>query len=353
MNPVRIGVIGCGVMGRRHVHAGCESPAVEITAVADVRREAAAGLAEEYEVARVFDNASDLIRHDSVEAVVLAMPAGIRTPLALEAFAAGKHVLVEKPVATNADEVREMIAAKGRLVGACCSSRFRFFDSAGAAEALLRSGELGALRVVRCRGIVAAGPRPKTPPPAWRLSRRLNGGGILSNWGCYDLDYLLGITSWSLQPREVFASMWGVSPLLAEYVAEGSDAETHVTAHVQCDGGTVIQIERAEYTVAAPRLEWEIVGENGSLELQMTPGAGKENHHYTLNMDTGVASQVLWRGDERWELTHARPIDDFARAIQRGEEPKTSLERALLVQRITDAIYRSAREGRSVSLDTV
>ncbi len=353
MKPVRLGVIGCGVMGARHVQAGCASDAIEVVAVADVRVEAARQLAEKFGVPQVFEGAERLIRERSVDGVVLALPAGLRTPIALEAFAAGKHVLLEKPVARSAKEVRSMIAAKGSLVSACCSSRFRFFESSRVAEAFICSGELGALRVIRCRGIVPAGARPKTPPPAWRLSRSLNGGGILSNWGCYDLDYLLGITGWSLRPREVFASMWGVAPAFAQFVAEGSDAETHVTALVQCEGGTALQIERAEYAVADSRLEWEIVGEHGSLQLAMTPGVGKEHRRYSLNVHTGVASSVLWRGDEHWDFAHAQPIDDFARAIQSGAEPKTSLERALLVQRLTDAIYRSAAEGGSVNFESV
>ena len=69
---------------------------------------------------------------------------------------------------------------------------------------------MGQLRVVRCRALKGAGALPQSPPPPWRLSRAMNGGGILVNWGCYDLNYLLGITGWAIEPRLALARTWGV-----------------------------------------------------------------------------------------------------------------------------------------------
>ena len=350
MEPVRIGIIGCGVIGRHHVKAGVKSDAVELVAVADVVRERAEEVARANGIPHVFTNASDLIAHPDVEAVVLAMPAGVRFPLALEAFQQGKHVLVEKPVALNAAQVEAMIAAKGDRVGACCSCRFRFYSSARAAEDVIRSGALGPLRTIHCRGISPAGPPPSAPPPSWRLSRAQNGGGILTNWGCYDLDYVLGITGWTLEPREVFAATWPVPAPLTSYVAPGSDAETHVVALIRCASGAVIHLERAEYAIAPKAQVWQIIGEYGSLELQMTPGTGGQNRHYTLTRGTGTTSGVLWQGEESWDLSHALPIHDFALSIRNGTPPKTTLEQALIVQKITDAIYRSAAEGGAVAI---
>ncbi len=170
--------------------------------------------------------------------------------MALRAFAKGKHVLTEKPVAMNADEVREMIAARGELTAGCCSSRYRFRKGAEVVTAFIANGGLGDLRVVRCRAIVATSKKPDTPLPAWRLIKSLNGGGILVNWGCYDLDYLLGITGWSLKPKTVFAQTWTVPPPFESHVAPSSDAETHYIATIRCEGGIILSIERGEYMTA-------------------------------------------------------------------------------------------------------
>ena len=157
--------------------------------------------AQKFNVPATYASAAALLNDPHVAAVVLALPTAGRTELALRALAAGKHVLIEKPVAMNAGEVRQLLAARGQRTVACCQSRLRHTPSAQAATAFIASGALGELRLVRCRANKPAGAAPPAPPPACRLNKALNGGGILVNWGCYDLDYLLGLTGWQLQPR--------------------------------------------------------------------------------------------------------------------------------------------------------
>ncbi|MBM4046695.1 MAG: Gfo/Idh/MocA family oxidoreductase, partial [Planctomycetes bacterium] len=232
MQRIKLGVIGCGVMGVRHVKAAQDSGEFEVIAVADLREQLAKDAAAKHSVPKVYGNGDALLDDSEVEAVVLAMPAFARTPLALHAFRNGKHVLTEKPVAMNAQEVERMIEARGKLTAGCCSPRFRLTQSAEAATAFVATGALGPLRVVRCRALSAAGKPPQATPPAWRLKKSLNGGGILLNWGCYDLDYLLGITGWTLKPKLVLAQTWTVPPQFESHIAPGSDAETYFTAFI-------------------------------------------------------------------------------------------------------------------------
>ncbi|GIX07469.1 MAG: oxidoreductase [Candidatus Poribacteria bacterium] len=350
MEPVRVGVIGCGVIGRHHLATAVESPEVELIAAADLieaNREAAR---DQFRPRRVYASGDELLHDEEVEAVVLAFPTRGRTEMALKAFSAGKHVLTEKPVAMNAQEVRRMIAAKGELVAACCSSRYRFTEGARRATEFLATGALGELRVVRHRNLQPAGPKPEQPRPEWRLKKALNGGGYLVNWGCYDLDYLLGITGWKLRPRTVFAQTWRCPPVFESHIAPGSDAETHYIALVRCEGGTVLSLERSEYTPAERDEAWGIFGSQGSLQLFMT--ARRENRIlYTAgDEEEGAQTQVLWEGTETRSV-HSGPLPDFARAIRTGREPMTSLEKALIIQQITDAVYASAERGTAVEIE--
>lgn len=183
-----MGVIGCGVIGNVHLRVMAESPLMTVAAVADIIESRAKEAAAKYGIKGVYNNADALLADGNVEAVVLAMPACERLPIALAAYARGKHVLTEKPVAMNAADVGRMIAARGNLISGCCSSRFRHFKSAAAAAAVVASGALGDLRVIYCRALKEAVGPPEKPPPEWRLKKALNAGGILTNWGCYDLD---------------------------------------------------------------------------------------------------------------------------------------------------------------------
>lgn len=360
MQRVKYGVIGCGVIGPTHMKPALTSPLLDLVAVADLIPERAQKAAATYKVRKVYGPGLDLIKDPEIEMVVLAMPACHRRELALAAFAAGKHVLTEKPVAMNAGEVRELIAARGKLKAACCSSRYRFITHHRIAADVVASGRLGDLRTVYMRSFFPAAPPPESPKPEWRLKRALNGGGFLMNWGCYDLDYLMGLTGWQLQPEKVFAQTWPIAPHILWHLPAGSDAETHYTALVRCAGGTVLSLERGEYMSIRQESAWQIIGSKGSLRLMMTSVAaagpqaqkGASNWKQILldeaTADRGLASSVLWEGEEDLAQVSAGPVTDLAAAIRENREPLTSLEKALVVQRLSDGIYASAAKGDSV-----
>ncbi len=350
MEPVRLGVVGCGVMGNTHLRTAKALPDLyRVVAVADLIEERRAAAAEEYGAPRQYRSGAELIEKDAeVEMVVLAFPAATRTREGLRAFRRGKHLLTEKPVAASAAEARKLLAARGDLTGGCCQSRFRFYEHAEVAAKFLASGALGPIRLVRARELKAAGGPPKNPPPTWRLRTKENGGGILLNWGCYDLDYVLGLTGWSLRPVEVLARTWGVPATVASHVAPDSDAETYFASLIRCEGGEMISFERGEYMPAANDEAWGVIGEKGALRLKMTPGEAKQVIHDELTAN-GIVSHVLWTGTEGWE-TAAPLLTDFAHAIRQKRQPRASLEQALLVQTISDAIYKSSRLGRAVRI---
>jgi predicted dehydrogenase len=351
MEPVRVGVIGCGVIGTHHLSTATKAENVELIAIADLVESLRQSASERFQPRKVYADGQALIADPEIEAVVLAFPTAGRTRLALAAFGAGKHVLTEKPVAMNAGEVRQMIAAKGDLVAGCCSSRYRFVQGADAVTDFIATGALGPLRLVRHRNLSACGPQPTSPRPEWRLKKRLNGGGYLVNWGCYDLDYLLGITGWTLKPKTVFAQTWTVPPQFESHVAPGSDAETHYIALIRCEGGTILSLERGEYMPAQSENAWQIVGTKGSLRLHMTETNPKRILFDDTTTEHGVVTRTVWEGEEDRSRVHAGPLTDFADAIRGNRPPKTSLENALVMQQITDAIYQSAETGSSVNIE--
>ena len=349
---LNIAIIGCGVIAQYHLRALAKLKTARAAAVCDVRTDVAQKTAAEFNIPRWTASASELFADPAIDAVILALPASLRTALALEAFQHGKHVLTEKPVAMNAAEVRAMIAAQGSRVGAVCSSRYRHFDSARAARDFLRSGGLGKIRTITCRGISPAGAPPQNPPPAWRLRKDLNGGGIFVNWGCYDLDYLLGLLDFKLTPQSALARTWQVPAAYAAYAAPGSDAETHVTALITFAEGCVLNYERAEFTTLPPDNRWQITGDRGTLTLQMLKAKSANIVLTEPDAAKGTRTRVLWEGDETASSSeHDGVVNDFADAILQKRKPETTLQDALLFARIADAIYASSASGNPVSFD--
>src|ERR1041384_5210390 len=151
MKSVRLGIIGCGVIGQKLLLGASKDPTIDMVAVADLRESAARQAAETYQVDGVHTDPDALLADPRIEGVILALPAGGRTAVALRALARGKHVLLEKPVAMNSAEVRQIIQAKGNLQVGCGSSRYRVIEHAKITTKFIASGALGELRVLHAR----------------------------------------------------------------------------------------------------------------------------------------------------------------------------------------------------------
>lgn len=353
MQPVQIAIVGCGVIGNIHAQWCAKADNITLQAVCDVNKEQAQKVGKEHGAIKIYNDLNDVLGDSDVEGVILALPANLRAKFAVSVLKAGKHLLTEKPVARSQAEVQELMDNRGELVVAVCSSRYRTFPFLEDVRKFIAEGNLGDIRVVHIRGIGEDGGPRDNEPPIWRVSHEFNGGGIFVNWGCYDMDYMLGLLSWDIKPKIVLAQTWQCAPQLPMRVHETSDAETHAIALIQCEGGAVINIERAEYVALKAQTTWQIIGSAGSLRLQLTHGheGPTEIFFDKANPDSKITTETLFSGEVNGGDNHGGPAIDFANAIRTGSTPRTSLENGMLMQKITDAVYLSAREQRAVTID--
>ena len=351
MSSVKLGIVGCGVIGQIHLKMAKQVAGCEVVAVADLRADMAQKTAADFKIPAWYDSGEKLLADKNVEAVVLAMPTFARTDLAPKTLQAGKHLLLEKPPAMNAGELENLQRLQGKLLVACCTSRHRFLASAAKVAEVVASGVLGSIRVVRVRAVTSGGKPPANPPPVWRLSKKLNGGGIFSNWGCYDLDYLLGVTGWKLQPETVLAQTWTIPAPFAYHAAPGSDGETHCVALIRCAGGEAITVERGEFMASAADRAWQITGTHGSLHMDLIPGTPNKVILDKAVSGQGVVTETVWEGNEEWDDVHRGAMRDFVESLQSGRQPATGLKEALVLQKISDAVFASAASGAAVKIE--
>ncbi|MDE0673124.1 MAG: Gfo/Idh/MocA family oxidoreductase [Caldilineaceae bacterium] len=352
-SPIGIGVVGCGVIGTQHVRVASALPCASPRAVLDLERDRAEALAVAHGVPRVCANLEEMLALSEVEAVVMAVPAAFRMPMSRRVLAAGCHLLLEKPVAMNAGEVRLLEAWRDRdQVVACCAARFRCLESFAPVHEVLAAGKLGTPQGAVFRALTPAPPRPNILPPAWRLQSRLNGGGVLMNWGCYDLDYLLGMWPEPLVPRTVRARMWGLGPDYRNFVVPDSDGETHVVAWIECADGFQISYERGEYHPGPRRAEFQVFGDRGSLDLTMVPNRDRADILWCSDDAAGSVSETVQCHPDRAADLHSGVVEDFCRAVRSGCEPAAGLDFSFRVQATLDAMYRSARTGCPVEVES-
>jgi predicted dehydrogenase len=144
MDGIRVGVIGCGYWGSKHVRVAHGLDGVREVAMIDARTERLESLAGSFPTARGFTSLAEALPH--VDAVVVATPPTSHVPLALEAMAAGKHVLVEKPLATSTAGAEKLVARAAEAgVVLMVGHTFEYNSAVWKLRALIESQALGDL----------------------------------------------------------------------------------------------------------------------------------------------------------------------------------------------------------------
>jgi predicted dehydrogenase len=180
--PLRIGVLGAARISELSLVGPARTTGHRLVAVAARDRSRAEAFADEHDVERVVDSYADLLADPEVEVVYNPLANGLHGPWNLAALAAGKHVLTEKPSASNAEEaaeVREAVAKSGTVFME--AFHYLFHPVTRRLHEILASGELGELR--RVETLVAI-PAPDDADPRWSLPLA---GGAVMDLGCYSL----------------------------------------------------------------------------------------------------------------------------------------------------------------------
>ena len=141
---IKVGVIGYGYWGPNLVRNFMAAPGSAVARVCDLREERLAPLQKVYPGIKTCSNSTDLINDPQIDAVVIATPVSSHFDLALAALKAGKHVLVEKPLAANADQARKLIdEAAARKLVLLVDHTFVYTDAVRKIRELISSGQLG------------------------------------------------------------------------------------------------------------------------------------------------------------------------------------------------------------------
>ena len=189
MDKVRFGIIGLGNMGGLHLTWINEIPEVELTAVCDIDAEKADRKAKEYNV-RSFHSADELFASGCADAVLIAVPHYSHTPLAIEAFKHGLHVLCEKPIAVTKSDAQKMIDEHAKHPELRFGLMFQQRTHAAhkKIKKLIDSGEFG--RIQRVNWIITDWFRSQSyyDSGSWRATWAGEGGGVLLNQCPHNLD---------------------------------------------------------------------------------------------------------------------------------------------------------------------
>jgi predicted dehydrogenase len=261
MKEVRIGMIGCGNIGKYHMSYFPSVPNLRFTAAADTDPQALQMPAEKYKVA-TFDSGEKLIASGLVDAVVIGTPHYFHPPLASAAFARGLHVMSEKPLAVTTRAAATVIAAHQKHPKLMFGVMFqmRTIPVYRKAKEILDSGMLGELRRVNWIATTWFRTQAYYNSGGWRATWAGEGGGVLMNQCPHNLDmyqWLVGL------PTKVSAHIG-----LGKY--HDIEVEDDVTAYLEyANGATGVFITTTGEAPGTNRLE--VVGDRGKMVLDGGP----------------------------------------------------------------------------------
>jgi predicted dehydrogenase len=336
---IGFGVIGAGEIARMSTLGFAGDSKARVTAVADVNRAAAEAFAKDMGDAKVYGDWREMLRDPRVEAVYVATPPYLHREMVLACVDAGKHVLCEKPLMMNAAEVAEIARAcemKRGVKVASCSSRF-LNAVAVKVKGMISSGDLG--EIERVSLVMSRAGTPSVPEWSnWRSDPAKAGGGLVMDWGVYDLDWLSFVLGEKFAPVQ----------LVAEIGRMRGPVETNFAVTLWCENGMRIDWARRG-TELGPTKDWvEFRGSRAGLDAPMIP---TEKNLVLHRMDgEKMTSVTIIDGVREWKPEVVRPIRDFADAIVEERDPLSPVKRQLLVHQIIDAVYRSARDRTVVNL---
>jgi predicted dehydrogenase len=328
MNKVVWGVLSTAKIGRERVLPGMrKSSLLEIRAIASRDEVRARRTADALGIPVAYGSYEALLADPEIEAIYNPLPNHLHVPLTLQAAAAGKHVLCEKPIALTAQEAAQLRAAAGRVLIAE-AFMVRFHPQWLRARALVREGRIGTLRAVQ----MFFGYNNLDPDNV-RNKADIGGGGLY-DIGCYAI--VAGRFFLEAEPLRGIA-------LVDRDPAFGTDRLTSALV----DFGDGRRLDFTVSTQIAPHQRIQLCGSKGRIELHI-PVNAPQGAKTRLSIDdcssldgAGIVTETLPESDQ-YQLQG----ESFSRAVRGEIALPYGVEDAIANMRAIDALFRSERSGR-------
>jgi predicted dehydrogenase len=379
-----IGMVGAGTMAGAHSLALSMLPPLypdlplrpRLVAVADVNERLASRLAERYTYARVEPDWRSLVEAPDVDLVVTCLPPSYNREVVLGAAAAGKHVVSEKPLATDAETGAELLAACRRAgVFHGLGAAYRWTPALRAIRKLIDRGELGEIRSIRATFLLDYAADPDVPL-LWRFQKALAGGGIAIDTGYHladtarylvgEIDTVQGLTAIAYPERPLPGAdaigNRGGSDAGTGAVAMGAvDVEDAAAAIVTFENGAYGVLETSRVTRGRRvAMEVEVSGTIGSARWDLERGnefqvclpsdeATLGYRRVLVNAQHPGAAELLVGGADGTSVGWIGQVcamwAEFLTAIDEGRGAHADFEDGVRDSAVIDALYASAVSG--------
>ncbi len=332
-----VGILGCGMIADYHAKAVLEIPALSLVGAFDAYQPSGEKFTQNYGI-RLYSSAEELIGDPSVAIVSICLPSGLHYPMALACICAGKHVILEKPMAFTAAEADEIITEADKAdVKVTVISQLRYTPAVAALKKAVDEGHFGRvvsadiyMKYYRSEAYYASS--------NWKGTLKMDGGGALMNQGIHGVDLLQYVAGPVVSVQAI-----------ADTKYHKIETEDIVSALLEFKSGAfgVIQATTCIYPGFQRRLE--ISGTEGSVVLTEDTISFSDFKNPAYNLACGTSDAATGsRPDGMDHALHRTQIADFAEAIAENRRPFIDASEGKRAVAIIDAVYRSAKTGEKI-----
>ncbi len=329
---LRVGVLGLGAIAQVvHLPVLSEIADIELVAVCDADKPKAKAIAARFGIPHVFESDDEVYKSDLIDALVICTPSHLHEPQSIAALEAGKHVLVEKPLALSSEASARVVAAAeraGKVLMVAMNNRFR--PDALALKPFVDGGELGDVYLARGAWLNR---KVRVVRPTWRHRKATAGGGAMMDLGVQTLDL----------------AMWFLSYPKVKSIC----THFHYTDAMEVEDSAAIIVRLANRGAVTLTVSWSLIADRDRhyMRLLGSRGSGaisplgvfKDVEHGLLDVTPSLppGRENVYTASYRAELAH------FAAACLGRVEQELPREQIELM-RIVSLAYQSAAEGREI-----
>lgn len=330
MRKLGVGVLGVGDMGKRHAENILRLvPEARLLAVADPSADRLQSVAAELEIERIFASLDDLLEQKEIDCVVIAAPDKFHASSIRAAAAAGKHILCEKPLATNLTDAHQALDAVARAGVHLQLGFMRRYDPGyRAANERIEAGEIGEPVLFKSIG------RDRDAPPLSAYQSKLN-GMLLYNNTIHDFDLARWLMHDDVTEVQTYATV-AIRPEVAQY----GDVVASVV-NLKYQRGAIGNIESFVQATYGYDIRTEIVGSKGSIlvgSLQQTP--------VTLLNQNGGTQVLQDHFLARFASAYVFEVQDFIHSVVNEKTPRVTGEDGLRALEIAVAAEKSHLQSK-------
>lgn len=357
MKTVRVGLIGTGVIASLHARAYQEIADAQLSAICDCDQEQLQKRAAAWQVTKTYQNYHDLLDDPEIDAVEVLTPEKFHKEMAIAAIRAGKHVSVQKPMAADLQETREMqaVAEKSKTV-ARVYENFRFYPAIRRAKELIDAGEIGdplSIRFKLTNGIGGKGEFAHKKSETWdrRMSMDKSGSGAVTfdhGWHLYSLArYFMGdiesVFAYIGRRKDENGYIWD-SPAMITWQYAG---QSRFGVWEQVWGDELVI--KTNYYAGEDRME--ITGSKGLIWVTKCTAEFWDIPSLILYRDGQIRS--FHDLDTDWQASFTNCTKNFISSITGQAATELTFAESVQVQKIALAVRLSSSEQRLVKISEI